>query len=146
MGKNIDWEEFDQGEIPAVRIKFETKGDHVAGAVTNVRITDFGGKGERTPELWIQRDDGTEVSVVAGQVMLQRALAGARPAVGDRIAIVYTGDGNSTRAGLSPPKLFDVKIVRAGAAQPNGAATVAELAPTSAGTEPTSAVTADSLI
>ena len=84
MGHTIDWDEFNQGEIPAVRIKFETVGDHVAGVGTNVRITDFGGKGERTPELWIQRDDGTDVSMVASQVMLQRALANARPGVGDR--------------------------------------------------------------
>lgn len=144
MGKSIDWEEFDQGEIPAVRIKFETQGDHVAGVVSNVRITDFGGKGERTPELWIQRDDGTEVSMVASQVMLQRALANARPAVGDRIAVVYTGDGQSSRAGLSPPKLFDVKIVRA---QNGMAASIASPAAAQPATVPTeTAVTADSLI
>jgi hypothetical protein len=114
MGKTIDWEEFNQGEIPAVRVKFEKIGDHVAGTVTNVRITDFGGKGERTPELWIRQDDGGEVSMAASQVMLQRELANARPAVGDKIAVVYKGDGKSSRAGMSPPKLFEVKVVRAG--------------------------------
>lgn len=114
MGRTIDWAEFDQGEIPAVRIKFEQVGDHVAGVVTNIRITDFGGKGERTPELWVRQDDGNEVSMTASQVMLQRALANAQPAVGDKIAIVYKGDGQSSRAGMSPPKLFEVKVVRGG--------------------------------
>jgi hypothetical protein len=145
MGNSIDWQEFEQGEIPAIRIKFESINDNVAGVVINVRITDFGGKGERTPELWIKREDGSEVSMVASQVMLQRALAASKPAVGDRIAVVYKGDGQSTRAGMSPPKLFDVKVVRAGSAQPNGASTTAELAPSTAEST-TSTVTADSLI
>src|SRR5687768_4835256 len=113
MGRDIDWEEFNEGEIPAIRIKFENKGDSAVGTVTNVRVTDFGGKGERTPELWLQLDDGTEASLVASQVMLRRALASHRPKIGDRIAIVYKDDATSTRAGMSPAKLFDVKVVPA---------------------------------
>jgi len=122
MGRDIDWEEFNEGEIPAGRVKFENKGDHVAGTVTNVRVTDFGGKGERTPELWIQQDDGTEVSMVASQVMLRRALASHRPKIGDRIAIVYKDDATSTRAGMSPAKLFEVKVVPAGGSLQTSAA------------------------
>ena len=114
MGRDIDWEEFNEGEIPAIRIKFENKGDSAVGTVTNVRVTDFGGKGERTPELWLQLDDGTEASLVASQVMLRRALASHRPKIGDRIAIVYKDDATSTRAGMSPAKLFDVKVVPGG--------------------------------
>ena len=138
MGRDIDWEEFNEGEIPAIRIKFENKGDSAVGTVTNVRVTDFGGKGERTPELWLQLDDGTEASLVASQVMLRRALASHRPKIGDRIAIVYKDDATSTRAGLSPAKLFDVKVVPGGST-PQTPAT-ASTAPVSAG------VSADSLI
>lgn len=145
MGRTIDWQEFDQGEIPAIRIKFDKVGDHVAGRITNVRITDFGGKGERTPELWIEREDGTEVSMVASQVMLQRALANARPGVGDRIAVVYKGDGQSTRAGMSPPKLFEVKVVRGDAPATMAAAEPVSVPPAEPVANP-SAVTADSLI
>lgn len=140
MGRDIDWEEFNEGEIPAHRIKFENKGDNAVGTVTNVRVTDFGGKGERTPELWLQLDDGTEASLVASQVMLRRALAAHRPKIGDRIAIVYKDDATSTRAGMSPAKLFDVKVVPAGSAAPVAAETSAPVAPVSAG------VSADSLI
>ena len=118
MGRDIDWEEFNEGEIPAIRIKFENKGDSAVGTVTNVRVTDFGGKGERTPELWLQLDDGTEASLVASQVMLRRALASHRPKIGDRIAIVYKDDATSSRAGMSPAKLFDVKVVPGGAPTP----------------------------
>lgn len=144
MGKSIDWDEFNQGEIPAVRIKFEKIGDHVAGVVTNVRITDFGGKGERTPELWIRQDNGGEVSLAASQVMLQRELANARPAVGDKLAVVYKGDGKSSRAGMSPPKLFEVKVVRAGSNDVPEPAPVSETQPEPAADSP--APTADSLI
>ena len=146
MGKTIDWDEFSQGEIPAVRVKFEKIGDRAVGVVTNIRITDFGGKGERTPELWIKQEDGNEVSMTASQVMLQRALASARPSVGDKIAIVYTGDGASTRAGMSPPKLFDVKVVR-GDAPANGAPAETVTAPPAEPVTSTAAApTADSLI
>lgn len=146
MGKSIDWDEFEQGDIPATRIKFEKIGDHITGTVTNIRITDFGGKGERTPELWIKQDDGSEVSMTASQVMLQRSLASARPSVGDKIAIVYKGDGQSSRAGMSPPKLFDVKVARGnGNAEPtNVAATPPQ--PDEPVVGPAATVTADSLI
>lgn len=140
MGRDIDWEEFNEGEIPAIRIKFEHKGDSAVGTVTNVRVTDFGGKGERTPELWLQLDDGTEASLVASQVMLRRALASHRPKIGDRIAIVYKDDATSTRAGMSPAKLFDVKVVPAGTTLPQTPAAPAPAGPVSAG------VSADSLI
>lgn len=146
MGRTIDWAEFDQGEIPAVRIKFEQVGDAVAGTVTNVRITDFGGKGERTPELWIRQEDGNEVSMTASQVMLQRALANARPGIGDKIAVVYKGDGQSSRVGMSPPKLFDVKVVR-GDTPTNGTPAETVTAPTEEPVVGTAAaVTADNLI
>ena len=60
-------------------------------------------------------------------------------------AIVYTGDGKSSKAGMSPPKQFDVKVVRAGEA--NGMASpVTAPAPVAAPPTETSGVTADSLI
>lgn len=142
----INWDEFaDDGEFPAVQIKFTNPGDKAVGRVDKVRVTDFGGKGERTPELWITQDDGTQVSVAASQVMLRRALAVERPAEGDRVAIVYTGNGTSNKAGQSPPKLFDVKVKRAGEAgpaQPAASPSAQPAAPAPAA-QP---VTADSLI
>lgn len=111
------WNEFDEPTEFPERLKFEVPGDSVVGVITRIRVTDFSGRAERTPELWI-RPDGAEadVSVVASQVNLRRTLATERPRVGDRIAIVYTGEGESTRAGFSPPKLFDVSVKRVAAA------------------------------
>lgn len=135
MGSSI-WDEFaatTSGEFPD-RFKFETPGDAIAGTIAHIRVTDFGGSADRSPELWITKDDGTQVSVVATQTRLKQLLAQERPNVNDRIAIVYTGDGERTKAGFNPPKQFDVKIKRA---EPNS---------TEPAATPAGAVTADSLI
>lgn len=121
MSSDFNWDEYKQ---PDNRFKFETPGQSVAGTVTQIRVTDFGtGKPEdRTPELWVTTDDGTELSVTASQLALRSKLAEHRPQVGDRIAIVYTGDGVA-KPPKSAPKLFDVKVVR-------GPGTTAAAAPT----------------
>jgi hypothetical protein len=67
--------------------------------------------GVRMPALTIKTDDGTEWSLLASQIGLQRALSSHRPATGDTIAIVYTGDGEP-KPGKSAPKLFDVQVKR----------------------------------
>jgi hypothetical protein len=74
------------------------------------------------PALTIKTPDGTDWSLLASQIGLQRALAQHRPATGDQIAIVYTGDAEA-KPGKSPAKLFDVVIKRGD--QPVAAAPVA---------------------
>lgn len=105
------WNQFKNGDFPD-RFKFDQPGQSVAGTITNIRVTDFGTGNveDRTPELWISTDAG-EVSVLASQARLRVALATERPQIGDRIAIVYTGDGQA-KPPKSAPKLFDVKVVR----------------------------------
>lgn len=135
----INWDDFDSpGEYPQP-FKFRNKNDTVVGDVYHVRTTDFGGTAEKVPEVWVRLDDGTEVGVAASQVNLRRLLCQHRPAPGDRIAIVYTGDATSAKAGQSPAKLFDVVVRRAGEQAP-AAAAPAPAAP------PVPPVTADSLI
>jgi hypothetical protein len=114
MGDSINWEQFsgDGGKFPEIKWKPIAAGDQIAGEVTNVRIADFGA--EKSPELWVRTDSGEEVSVLASQTNLKRLLAQHRPNIGDRIAIVYKGDGQSSKAGFSPPKLFDVAVKPAG--------------------------------
>lgn len=117
---SINWDEFvpaaGDGEFPD-RFKFDTVGANIAGEIVELRVTDFGGTADKSPELWVRKDDGTTWSVVATQTRLKQLLAQERPGVGDRIAIVYTGDGERTKPGFNPPKQFDV-VVKRGADQP----------------------------
>lgn len=113
---SIDWDEFassanGDGEFPD-RFKFDTPGTSIAGEIIELRVTDFGGTAAKTPELWVRKDDGTTWSIVATQTRLRTLLAQERPNIGDRIAIVYTGDGEKTKAAFNPPKLFDVVVKR----------------------------------
>ncbi len=88
---------------------FTEVGDSVVGVIKEVRE----GKtynGDPCPELVLEvGDEGDEVTLTAGQVMLKAALAEKAPQVGDKIRVVYSGTGDS-RAGRTPPKLFTVDI------------------------------------
>jgi hypothetical protein len=144
----INWDDFDTpGDFPQP-FKFKNIGDRAVGEVYYVRTTDFGGTADKVPEIWIRQDDGTELGVAASQVNLRRLLCLHRPAVGDRIAIVYTGDATSSKAGFSPAKQFDVVVRRPGEAAPTVAhpqpAPVVQPAPEPV--PPAAPVTADSLI
>ena len=146
----INWDDFDSpGDYPPP-FKFRNKNDTVVGEVYYVRTTDFGGTAEKVPEIWVRLDDGSEVGVAASQVNLRRLLCQHRPAVGDRIAIVYTGDATSAKAGQSPAKLFDVVVRRAGDLAAPEAPASPPAAPTQAAPAadlpPVGQVTADSLI
>lgn len=110
---NFDWNEYEQPTEFPDRFKFDAPGQSIAGTITRIRVTDFGGTGEKTPELWLTKDDGAEVSITASQAFLRSALAEKKPQTGDRIAIVYTGNGQA-KPGKSAPKLFDVQVKRAG--------------------------------
>lgn len=141
----INWDDFDSpGDYPTP-FKFRNRNDTVVGEVYYVRTTDFGGTSEKVPEIWVRLDDGAEVGVAASQVNLRRLLCLHRPNVGDRIAIVYTGDATSAKAGQSPAKLFDVVVRRAGdTGNTTTAVPPAPAAPTAAAVA--QPVTADSLI
>jgi hypothetical protein len=110
MSNSIDWGEFQGSSGDWQKFRFETAGDSIVGEITEIRIATMA-DGVRMPALTIKTDDGTEWSLLASQIGLQRALSTHRPATGDTIAIVYTGDGNP-KPGKSAPKLFDVQVKR----------------------------------
>jgi hypothetical protein len=110
MSNSIDWGEFQGSSGDWQKFRFETAGDSIVGEITEIRIATMA-DGVRMPALSIKTDDGTEWSLLASQIGLQRALSSHRPATGDTIAIVYTGDGEA-KPGKSAPKLFDVQVKR----------------------------------
>jgi hypothetical protein len=118
----IDWGEFAgnaDGQYPD-KFRFNEPGDSIAGIVRDVRIATMP-DGTRLPSLEIEDTNGTTWSVLAGPVGLQRALATHRPATGDTIAIVFTGNGEA-KPGKSAPKLFDVVVKRGDEGVPAAAA------------------------
>jgi hypothetical protein len=110
MSNSIDWGEFQGSSGDWQNFRFATAGDSIVGEITELRIATMA-DGTRMPALTIKTDDGTEWSLLASQIGLQRALSSHRPATGDTIAIVYTGDGDP-KPGKSAPKLFDVQVKR----------------------------------
>lgn len=104
---DFDWGEFAvESEFPEA-FKFTNPDDSIVGTIIKIRRATF--PDATVPELWIRLDDGTERSVLASQRNLQAKLAEARPATGDRIAIVFRGLGDA-KPGKSAPKLFDVEV------------------------------------
>lgn len=131
MTTSIDWGEFQGSSGDWQKFRFEAAGDSISGTLAEVRIATMP-DGTRMPALTIKTADGTEWSLLASQVNLQRALAQHRPATGDQIAIVYTGDAEA-KPGKSPAKLFDVVVKRSDDPVPAAAApTPAPAAPSAA--------------
>jgi hypothetical protein len=126
MTTSIDWGEFQGASGDWQKFRFETPNDAISGILQEVRIATMP-DGTRMPALTIKTPDGTDWSLLASQIGLQRALAQHRPATGDQIAIVYTGDAEA-KPGKSPAKLFDVVVKRGD--EPDAAA--APVAPTPA--------------
>ena len=116
----IDWGEFQGSSGDWQKFRFEAVGDSIAGEIVELRIATMP-DGTRMPALTIKTEDNSEWSLLASQMGLQRALAQHRPATGDTIAIVYTGDGEA-KPGKSAPKLFDVVVKRGDEAVPAAAA------------------------
>lgn len=123
----IDWGEFQGSSGDWQKFRFEAPGDSIAGEITELRIATMP-DGTRMPALTIRVEDGSEWSLLASQTGLQRALATHRPATGDAIAIVYTGDGEA-KPGKSAPKLFDVVVKRSDQAEAAPAPAPAAAAP-----------------
>jgi hypothetical protein len=111
MSNSIDWGEFQGSSGDWQKFRFETAGDSIVGEITEIRIATMA-DGVRMPALTIKTDDGTEWSLLASQIGLQRALSTHRPATGDTIAIVFTGESTDVKPGKSPAKLFDVQVKR----------------------------------
>ena len=116
----IDWGEFQGSSGDWQKFRFEAVGDSIAGEIVELRIATMP-DGTRMPALTIKTEDNSEWSLLASQMGLQRALAQHRPATGDTIAIVYTGDGEA-KPGKSAPKLFDVVVKRGDEGVPAAAA------------------------
>jgi hypothetical protein len=89
--------------------KFDNVGDAVIGVVKTVREGQDFNKNP-CPELVLEQDDGEEITVTAGQVMLKAELAEKRPQVGDKVRITYSGVSNDARPGRAPAKLFTVEV------------------------------------
>lgn len=90
-------------------VRFEAEGDSVSGKITGITKHRFD-DGTPVPQLSIQTDDGNEVTLTAGQIRLKAALAEARPAIGDHLAVRLTRI--EKRAGGKTLKHFDVKVDR----------------------------------
>ena len=84
-------------------------GDSVRGVITEVGI---GSDTNDKPAPQLVVDTGVEsITVTASQAQLRAKVIEARPAVGDTIAIVYTGQEN--REGGRTLKCFDVAVKKA---------------------------------
>jgi hypothetical protein len=101
----IDYSKYTQSGDYA---RFANPGDQVVGVIKEAREGhDF--NGNPCPELVLEQDDGSEITVTAGQVMLKQALAEQRPGEGDRVRITYSGVGDA-KPGKAPAKLFTVEV------------------------------------
>jgi hypothetical protein len=104
MSDDFNWDEFGS---PSDFMAFKEIGDAIAGEVLAVRKgKDF--NGGPCPELVIRTDDG-DVTVTAGQTVLQSCLAEVRPRTGEKVAITYSGVGDA-KPGKAPAKLFTVAV------------------------------------
>ena len=138
----IEWNEFAApatgGDYPD-RFTFTTPGDSVSGELVRAEVATMP-DGTRLPALTLRDDSGKEWSVLASQTMLKALLAQHRPNLGDRLGIIYTGDGEP-KPGRTAPKLFDVAVSRA-----EGTAPAAPSTPAAPAAPEGPAVTAASLL
>ena len=111
MTNTIDWGEFQGSTGDWQKFRFENPGDAISGTLVSIRVATMA-DGTRMPALEIRDSEGTEWSLLAGAVNLQRALSQHRPASGDQVSIVFTGLGEA-RPGKNAPKLFDVAVKHA---------------------------------
>lgn len=87
--------------------KFESPGDSVKGTLTRKgRGSDF--DGNPCPEFDLELEDGSTVTISAGQAMLKRLCLEQAPGVGDTVAIVYTKDERTPKGGAM--KCFELAV------------------------------------
>lgn len=92
-------------------VSFAEIGDSVEGTIVSVDFGPYGFDDVECPRLIIEQDDGTSVTLTAGQRVLQSELAEKEPEPGDRIKIQYSGNGEG-KPGRAPAKLFEVVVER----------------------------------
>ncbi len=89
-------------------IKFEKVGTTCAGKLTGVRLgNEYNGKREHVADF--RAVDGTSFSVDLGKVVLKDLWFNqAKPQVGERVVITYTGERETKRG--KPAKMFDLEL------------------------------------
>lgn len=91
---------------------WEEPGEVLTGDIIG-KIIDKDFNNNPCPGLTIRQDDGEEVRLTAGQAQLKAKLLEAKPQVGDRIKITFTG--TTKRDGGKTLKEFDVAVKKGGA-------------------------------
>lgn len=100
----MTWDQYDTGSN---WVTFNNIGDEIVGTIKEIRVgSDY--RRNPCPELILETDNGLRTLTV-GQTLLKARLIELAPEVGDRIKIVYTGNGEA-KAGKNPPKQFQVGI------------------------------------
>jgi len=89
------------------------EGDTLIGEVTGLseRESDYGDH-EVYPIVTVRQKDGEELAFHAGGGGARGPLERAAPQVGDRIAIRYEGERNSTKNKGKKYKLYKVRVLR----------------------------------
>lgn len=96
--------------------KFESPGDSVKGTVSRIgKGSDF--DGNPCPEFDLDLEDGSTVTISAGQAQLKRKVMELLPGVGDTVVIVYTQDERTPKGGSM--KCFDVAVKAGDGAAPD---------------------------
>lgn len=100
--------------------KFTTPGDTCKGVIEGtprvVDNEDLNGNPQRSLVVDVATDDGTFALWLPSGKGVTRAVAKATKAAGvsglvdgGKLAVKYTGDGEPSKPGFSPPKLFEAK-------------------------------------
>lgn len=108
MPNNDPWADIPAGDFYV----WENPGEVLTGDVI-AKIIDKDFNGGPCPGLTIRLDDGEEIRLTAGQAQLKAKLLEAKPQVGDRIRIAFTGI--EKRSGGKTLKQFEVSIKSGGA-------------------------------
>lgn len=128
MSTAADFMSENRGDFPE-SFKFRNVGDAIVGTLTceprRHEGTDLNGAAQTNWIFEVETDDGDTYSVWApvGKA-ISRAIAKAMQEAGvtsfsegDRLAVTFTGLGEPTKPGYSPPKMYDAAYA---AAKPSG--------------------------
>jgi hypothetical protein len=128
MSTASDFMSENRGDFPE-SFKFRNVGDAIAGTLVEeprrFEGTDLNGQPQTNWIFEVETDAGDRWSVWApvGKAISKKIASAMQEAgvtsftVGDRLAVVFTGLGEPSKPGYSPPKLYDAKYE---AAKPSG--------------------------
>lgn len=89
-----------------------TQPKSVSGLVLEITERDLGFEQKGTaPFVRVLADDGTEWSVAGFHAVLRAELLRIGPRIGDRIGVIYQGEGTA-KENQSPPHLYRVAVER----------------------------------